>query len=453
MKKVKMFSFVLAFCLLAHLSLAPVASAQTPNKPAGFTSELKALSKKTYKYFKDFTDEKTGLTSDEVRLKGKNDKDVEEAKRTSPTNIAMYMMSTVSAEEMKLITKKEAVSRLQTTLDTLEKMDKWNGLFYNWYNTEDATVKKDWGQFISQVDNGWMSAGLIVVGQAYPELNAQTSKLVDNMNYTTLYDPEVGQFRGGYDVAKGELTEHHYGTFYTEPRVASYIAIGKGDVPQDHWWKMYRTMPQEWDWQSQIPEGKIVNYDGVDVFEGSYTYQGQKFVPSWGGSMFEGLMPGIVIKEQDLGTQALGLNNQRHVDLQIAFAKEKGYPAWGFSPSATVDGYSEFAAAPLGISGYENSSTVTAHASFLALDYAPKEVRENIKALKKLNMSGKYGLYDSVNLETKEVAKAYLALDQGMIMVSIANYVKDGVIRDYFHSDPIAQKPEELLKKEVFSIQ
>lgn len=273
------------------------------------------------------------------------------------------------------------------------------------------------------------------------------------MNYTPLYDPEVGQFRGGYDVAKGALTDHHYGMFYTEPRVGSYIAIGKGDVPQDHWWKMYRTLPQEWDWQAQIPQGKSVKYDGVDVFEGSYVYKDKKFVPSWGGSMFEALMPGMVIKEKDLGTQALGLNNQRHVELQIEYAKEKGYAAWGFSPSATPTGYSEFAATPLGTSGYKDGATVTAHATFLALDYAPEAVRKNIKALKNFKMFGKYGFYDSVNIETGELAKAYLALDQGMIMVSIANYLQDGVIRDYFHSDVIGQTPEELLKKEVFSIQ
>ncbi|PYE48096.1 DUF3131 domain-containing protein [Paenibacillus barcinonensis] len=450
MNIVKRLGLVLTFCLFASTAFTPVISAHDSGKPAGFKPELKAVAKKTYTYFEEFTDPRTGLTYDEVRMK---DNGMEEAKRTSPTNIAMYMMSTVSAEQMGMLSKKEAVSRLQTTLNTLEKMDKWNGLFYNWYNTDDGSVKKDWGQFISQVDNGWMSAGLIVVGQAYKELNVQTSTLVKQMNYTTLYDSEVGQFRGGYDVAKGALTEHHYGSFYTEPRVGSYIAIGKGDVPLEHWWKMYRTMPLEWDWQSQIPQGQTVNYDGVDVFEGSYEYKGKRFVPSWGGSMFEGLMPGLVIKEKDLGAQALGLNNKRHVELQIEYAKEKGYPAWGFSPSATPTGYSEFAATPLGISGYKDGATVTAHATFLALDYAPEEARKNIKTLNKLNMMGKYGLYDSINLETKEIAKAYLALDQGMIMVSIANYLEHGVIRDYFHSDPIGQKPEALLQKEVFSIQ
>ncbi|MDQ0719620.1 hypothetical protein QF049_000881 [Paenibacillus sp. W4I10] len=360
MKKAKIFSFILTFCLFANLALTPMASAANSSNLIGFRAELKAIAYKTYLYFEDYTDQNTGLTYDEVRL---TENGTEEAKSTSPTNIAMYMMSTVSAQQLGIISKKEAVHRLQTTINSLEKLEKWNGLFYNWYNTDDGSVKKDWGQFISQVDNGWLSAGLIVVGQAYEELHGETSKLVKNMNYTPLYDPEVGQFRGGYDVAKSALTDHHYGMFYTEPRVGSYIAIGKGDVPQDHWWKMYRTLPQEWDWQAQIPQGKSVKYDGVDVFEGSYVYKDKKFVPSWGGSMFEALMPGMVIKEKELGTQALGLNNQRHVELQIEYAKEKGYAAWGFSPSATPAGYSEFAATPLGTSGYKDGATVTAHAT------------------------------------------------------------------------------------------
>lgn len=450
MNKVKFVSFLIVFSFFTNLVFTPSASASNFGKEVALQAELKAIAKKTYKYFQDHTDPNTGMTYDEVRF---TDEGKTEAAHTSPTNIAMYMMSTVSAEQMGIITRNDAVKRLQVSIDTLEKLDKWNGLYYNWYYTKDGSLKKDWGQFISQVDNGWLSAGLMVVGQAYKELNGQTSTLVENMDYSTLYDAEVGQFRGGYDVAAGKLTDHHYGMFYTEPRVGSYISIGKGDVPKEHWWKMYRTLPQEWDWQAQIPNGYTTQYDGVSVFEGHYEYSGIKYVPSWGGSMFEGLMPGIVLKEKDLGTKALGLNNQRHVDVQIAYAKDKGYKAWGFSPAATPEGYSEFAATPLGTAGYKDGATVTAHATFLALDYAPQEVQKNIKALKEFDLYGKYGFYDSVNVETGEIAKAYLALDQGMIMVSIANYLEDGVIREYFHQDPIGKKPEALLKQEEFSIQ
>ncbi|MDN4074035.1 glucoamylase family protein [Fictibacillus terranigra] len=435
-------------CVFFTVCISAPAQASTLNQ-AAFKNDLKAIAKSSYSYFVDYTDPKTGLTSDAMRFP---DGKAEEAKHTSPTNISMYLLSTISAQELGFITRKEAVQRIRTTLHTLDGLKKWNGLFYNWYNT-DGSLKTDWGQFISQVDNGWLTAGLMTAGQAYNELYPLTSKLVNAMNYTTLYDPEVGQFRGGYDVVTGKLTDHHYGMFYTEPRLGSYIAIGKGDVPKEHWWKMFRTLPSEWDWQSQIPMGPTEVYDGVSVFEGHYEYNSVKYVPSWGGSMFEGLMPGLVLNEKKYGKDALGLNNARHVHMQMAFAKEKGYPAWGFSPAATPEGYSEFAATPLGTSGYKDDGTVTAHASFLALDYAPAAVHKNLDELRKLHAYGKYGFFDSVNVKSGEVTKAYLALDQGMIIVSIANHVKKDVIRNYFHHDPIAKKPVDLLRNEKFSIQ
>ncbi|MHC0037714.1 glucoamylase family protein [Pseudoneobacillus sp. C159] len=432
----------------ASMAMSMLVKQESPEEKA-LQTELESIAEKTYLYFEDFTDPETGLTSDIVRIRGAGK---EEGKHTSPTNIAMYILSTLSAEEMGILTEEEAVARLGITIDTLEKMPKWNGLFYNWYHTEDGSLKKDWGQFISQVDNGWLSAGLITAGQAYPSLLEQTTRLVNEMDYSTLYDPKVGQFRGGYFVDQAELTGHHYGMFYTEPRLGSYIAISKGDVPSEHWWKTYRTLPAKDNWQAQAPTGEKREYHGVEVYQGHYQYKDVKFVPTWGGSMFEALMPSLVLKEKELGVNALGLNNQHHVDIQIAFAKEKGYPVWGFSPSATPDGYSEFGATPLGTSGYKDNGTVTAHASFLALDYAPMEVLSNIQGLKDLNTFSDYGFYDSVNVKTRKVTKAYLALDQGMIMVAIANYLKDGVIRDYFHRDERVKQAEYLLTEEDFLI-
>ncbi|MFD2922394.1 glucoamylase family protein [Halobacillus naozhouensis] len=447
----KLCLLVFGFVLMAHVTLpsSVVAISSPPGKEIALSKQLEAISKQTYRYFEDFTDEDTGLTYDAVRL---NNGEVTAQKHTSPTNIGMYLMSTISAEEMGFISKEEAIDKITTTLHTLEEMKTWNGLYYNWYYTDDGSLMTDWGQFISTVDNGWLSAGLIVTGQAYPELYPQVNKIVKAMDYSTLYDPEVGQMRGGYDVETESYTAHHYGAFYTEPRLASYIAIGKGDVPKEHWWKMYRTMPESWDWQSQTPEGYTETYDGVEVFEGHYTYKGKEFVPSWGGSMFEALMPSLVLKEKELGKDALGLNNQRHTDIQIEYAEDQGYAAWGMSPAATPEGYSEFGATPLGIEGYKSDGTVTPHATFLALEYAPMEAFENIQTLKRFDAYGKYGFLDSVNVETGKVTNAYLALDQGMTMVSIVNYLLDGVIRDYFHQDKIGKNPEELLIKEEFSI-
>ncbi|MDQ0338668.1 hypothetical protein J2S00_001454 [Caldalkalibacillus uzonensis] len=447
---------VLIIVLIAALFLP-----YTQNAQASVTTELNqgqkkalekqlfAIAKQTYKYFETFTDPETGLTLDRIDLENGT---VVEYTHTSPTNIGMYLLSTISAAELGIISEAEAKEKIKTTLQTLEQQDTWNGLFYNWYYTSDGSLKTDWGKFISTVDNGWLTAALIVVGQAYPELQELTVPLINAMDYSHLYDQQVGQFHGGYDVLRQTLTEFHYGMFYTEPRVASYIAIGKGDVPVEHWWRMYRTLPKEWDWQRQIPQGYFEYYDGVEVFQGHYEYKGVKFVPSWGGSMFEALMPSLVLKENELGTKALGINNKRHVQLQIAYAEEKGYPAWGFSPAAIPNGYSEFGVAELGTWGYDDKATVTPHATFLALDHAPDKVWENIKYLRSLNAYGPFGFYDSVNMETGVVAKTYLALDQGMTIVAIANYLLDGVIRNYFHQDSIGKIPEHLLYRERFSI-
>ncbi|GGE03880.1 hypothetical protein GCM10011571_01010 [Marinithermofilum abyssi] len=441
---------LLAMLLVFSMNQASAQALGGAESATDFDAELKNTARKTWTYFEDHTDPTTQLPLDEVRIL---DSGVKKAEHTSPTNIGMYMMSTVSAEEMGFIERAEAVKRVQGTLDTLKKMEKWRGFFYNWYYTDDATLKKDWGQFISSVDNGWLAAGLVVVRQAYPEVSDDATALLDGMNFADLYNEDAGQLYGGYDVAKGAYTSHTYGMFNTEPRAASYIGIGKGDLPSEHWWKMFRTFPPEWE-QEQTPTGTTKTYDGIDVYEGHYEYQGIKFVPSWGGSMFESLMPTIVMKEKELATKGLGLNDKRQAQVQIAFAKEKGYPAWGFSPCAIPNGYSEFGVDQAGTwaDGYKDDGTVTPHASLLALDFLPKEVYKNMKVLKELGAYGKYGFYDSVNVKTGEVTPAYLALDQGMILVSIANHLKGGVIRDYFHQDPVGRTPERLLEIEEFSI-
>jgi hypothetical protein len=421
---------------------------QPPGKQKAMDKQFESVAKQTYKYFEDFTDEETGLTSDIVRLD-----EGEEGKHTSPTNIGLYMLSVISAEEMGFITKEEAMAEIQKTLDSLEDMETWNGLYYNWYYTEDASLMTDWGQFISQVDNGWLTAALYVVSEAYDELSEQSWDLAEEMDYSTLYDEEENLFYGGFDVEDGAYTEHHYGALYTEPRMTSYLAIGKGDVPSEHWWHMDRTLPAEWDWQSQTPEGYEVEYDGVSFFQGHYDYEGIKFVPSWGGSMFEGLMPGLLMKEKELGTQGLGLNNARHVEVQQAYADDQDYPAWGFSPAAVPGDYQEFGVPAAGIEGYPETGIVTPHASFLALDYDPKAVYENMKSLRSLGAYGPYGFFDTVDMNSGQVTKAYLALDQGMIMLSIANHLHDGLIKEYFHDTKIGSAPEHLLEREEFSIQ
>lgn len=413
--------------------------------------DLMGVAEDTYAFFENHTDPNTGLTADRIDLSSGGE--WEEAGHTSPTNIAMYLLSVVSAVEMDFITEDEGFEKVQATIASLKEMETWNGLYYNWYFIDSAELMTDWGQFISMVDNGWLTASLIIIGQYFDDLASQTSSLVEAMDYSSLYDDGVGQFRGGFDVAEDALTSHHYGTFYSETRITSYLAIGKGDVPEDHWWRLNRTFLPTDTWQSQIPEGEYASYNGIELFQGHYEYEGIQYVPSWGGSMFEGLMPALIMNEIELADNGLGLNNARHVEGQIKYAEMNDYDAWGFSPAAIPDGYSEFGAPVLGIEGYDSTATVTPHASFLALDYDAEAVMENLDVLREMGLYGEYGYMDTVNLDTGIVAETYLSLDQGMIMLSIANYLNDGIIRDLFHADEIGSNPEHLLSDEDFGIE
>ena len=108
---------------------------------------------------------------------------------------------------------------------------------------------------------------------------------------------------------------------YTETRAISYIAIGKGDVPKEHWFRLARTFPETWPWQTQIPHNrKEKTCLGYKVWGGYYDYKDIKFVPSWGGSMFEALMPTIIIDEKTLSPKSLGLNDERHAKIQVKYA-------------------------------------------------------------------------------------------------------------------------------------
>ena len=168
--------------------------------------------------------------------------------------------------------------------------------------------------------------------------------------------------------------------------------------------------------------------------------------------MFEALMPTIIIDEKKLAPKGLGANDERHVNIQIKYALEKlSYPVFGMSPSCIPEGgYTEYGVKPLGMKGYK-PGVITAHATFLALEFAPKECIANIRKMLELyNAYGECGFYDAINVETGKVAVKYLCLDQAMSFLALDNYLNDGAIRRRFAADPINKRAEELLKVEDF---
>lgn len=411
---------------------------------------LLRIASDTWRYFKDVTDKYTGLPLDNVIILSSHTK---VNSYTTTTNIGLYLMCAVSAYDLGFITKDEAVHRITLALNSVEKFDTWEGQCFNYYGT---ILLDHSGRYVSTVDNGWLAAGLIVAKEAFPvELTPQCSKILAQLKFSKLYDPKEKQFFLGYDGDKKTFGTYHYGVFCTEPRVTSYIAIARGEVPEEHWYRLFRALPREWTWQSQRPEGVTRTYNGVDVFEGYYEYHQFKYVPSWGGSMFEYLMPTLVLKEKDLARNGLGLNDKTIVDAQIFYALEmQKYPVWGLSPCSTpgnIWGYGEFGVAFLGAKGYGDKGVVTPHATFLALEFAPEKAVANLRKLLEFKgMYGEYGFYDAVNVKTGQVSQKYLCLDQAMSLIALNNYINKGAIRERFHKDPNNKNKENLLSTEKF---
>lgn len=421
--------------------------------PSDDKAMLLEIARDTWKYFDMFVDKNYQLPIDNVEFGGLGpvSKDTRIGDYTNITNVGLYLMCVVAGYDFKFITKEDAINRLKLTIDSIEKLEKYKNFPYNYY---DITIFQRTSNFISFVDSGWLAAGLIVVKNAFPEiLGEKCRKILDRMDFSFFYDPVEEYMYHGFYTNIDYYSDYNYGVLYTEPRAISYIAIGKGDVPKDHWFRLARTFPDTWVWQTQMPKGRgEKTYLGCVTEGGYYTYGDIKFVPSWGGGMFEALMPTLIIDEKRLSPKALGVNDERHVKIQIRYAFDKlSYPVFGMSPSCIPEGgYTEYGVRPLGVKGYK-AGVVTPHATFLALEFAPKECIANIrKMLDIYDAYGECGFYDAINVATGKVATKYLCLDQAMSFLALDNYLNDGAIRRRFAADPINKRAEELLKVEDF---
>ena len=413
---------------------------------------LYEIARDTWKYFENALDRETHLPVDHVRVEAPGDV----GSYTTPTNLAMYLLACVSAHEMGFISKKTAVKRIREIFETLDTLKRWKGFFYNFYSTTTLQVTR---AYVSTVDSGWLAIACVVVRQAFPkELGAFATRLLDEVDFYEFYDPGIGQLRLGFDETLNDFSPYHYGLIATEARATSFLGIGKGDLPREHWWLIYRVPPKSWKWQTQVPEGKEVEIDRVSFIQGSYNYHGKKFVPSWGGSLFEFLMPVLVMKEKELAPKGLGLNNRIATEIHIDYAlNRQGYPVWGISPASTASGrqwrYRELGVRYLGAKGYRDEGIVAPYVSFLALETLPEQAIDNLRRMLQLYEAyGEYGFYDSVNVRTGHANPQYLILDQGMSLAALCNYLKKGALKEYFHRDEYVKKAEDLLGKEEFPI-
>jgi len=257
------------------------------------------------------------------------------------------------------------------------------------------------------------------------------------MDFKLLYDSDRKLFRIGYNATSDQADAHHYDLLASEARLASYLAIVKGDVPESHWYALGRPMTR-------------VN--------------GAAALLSWGGTMFEYLMPGLLMRSQE-GT-LLAQTSALAVEAQIAYAKHEGEP-WGISESAyaRVDAdltyqYRSFGVPALGFKrGLEDDHVVSPYASLLAVSIRPHAVARNVVALEAMGMLGTYGLFESIDFTPERAAeqapngqrisvvRSYMAHHQGMIFVALGNVLNRRSMVDRFHADALVETAEALLNE------
>lgn len=255
------------------------------------------------------------------------------------------------------------------------------------------------------------------------------------MDFGFLLDPDRKLLAIGYSVADNTLDPSCYDLLASEARLASLIAIAKGDVATKHWFRLGRTA---------TPMGK-----------------GSALI-SWSGSMFEYLMPSLVMRGP--AGSLLEQTNRLVVARQRAYGEQYGIP-WGISESAynardieLTYQYSNFGVPGLGLKrGLAEDLVVAPYATALATMIDPHAAEQNFDRLAALGAYGRFGFYEAVDFTRSRlpdgvesvVIKNFMAHHQGMSIVAIANTLHQGRMRQRFHREPMIQACDLLLQERV----
>ncbi|MDD5018751.1 MAG: glucoamylase family protein, partial [Eubacteriales bacterium] len=267
------------------------------------------------------------------------------------------------------------------------------------------------------------------------KLKRRIMTIFGDMDFSLLYDEGKGLFSIGLDLRQNRLSDTHYDLLASEARQTGFIAIAKGDVPGKHWFRLARPL----------------------------TIAGEsRVLLSWGGTMFEYLLPLIIMKSYD--HTLLGETYRSVVEMQCDYAEQKRIP-WGISESGYYAfdlqmnyQYKAFGVPGLGMkSGLVRETVVSPYAVCLALPVNPKAALANMARIEKTGALGRYGFYEAIDYtpsrmhrdRKKRIVKSYMAHHQGMILASILNCLQDGKMQELFHRATCVKATEMLLKEKV----
>ncbi len=466
------------------------------------------------------------------------------AHRTSPTNIGLYLLATVTAHDLGWIGLREAVDRLRATLGTVSELGHYRGHLFNWIDTR--TLQPLEPRYVSTVDSGNLAGHLLAlvgtlrqwrellaqgspavcregvldataplhplvqaaepggdgplgealarleeaVGGAGPvdwsrvtvlaealgqlatpvgadlgfrawsavrtvrsltrdvatttaqwdslaatieALATQAESMVSRMDFGFLHDSRRSLLSVGFHVPSATLDESCYDLLASEARLASYVAVAKGDIRTRHWRLLGRSVT---------------------------TVRGGAVLLSWSGSMFEYLMPPLVMRAP--ADSLLSRTERLAVRRQRAYTEKMGIP-WGVSEAAYnardvnyTYQYSPFGVPGLGlVRGLSDNLVIAPYATGLAAMVDPPAAVANFAHLQRLGAMGRYGFYEALDYTPARVpagaehavVRCYMAHHQGMTIVAIGNVVSGGLMRDRFHAVPQVRATELLLQE------
>lgn len=290
-----------------------------------------------------------------------------------------------------------------------------------------------------------LAAGTRKSAQAARELDRRAVSLGNlaetlalEMDFRFLYDPQRRLFSIGYNLEEGRLDHSHYDMLCSEARLASYLAISKGDVDVRHWFRLGRLCTQT---------------------------AGQVSLLSWGGTMFEFLMPTLFQRNYE--------GSLLHQSCQAAVARQQEYGRqhklpWGISESAfgalavnSDYNYRSFGVPGLGLKrGLMRDMVISPYSTLIALELDPLGAISNLKRLIEEGAQGGWGFYDALDYSPERlpvgrrriVVRCYMSHHQGMSLLALGNLLMDGPTRRRFHAHPLGRAAELLLQERVPAI-
>ena len=358
------------------------------------------------------------------------------AKRTSPTNIALYLSSCMAMADLGLRGREEMTLRMEQTADTLLALPKYRGHLYNWYHTESGEPLGT--PYISTVDSGNLALCLLSLKMGLDPKDPRQARLKEKlelllreMDFSFLYRRDRGLLCIGYDPVEERQSEGCYDLLASEARSAYFYAIAKGQIDVESWGRLGRPITVK---------------------------EGHPGILSWSGTAFEYFMPVLFLplEENTLLYEALcfALYEQSRDRLDGLWGRSESC-YFAFDDMMNYQ-YRAFGCQSLALDPETAKHRVLApYASFLTLCLAPSQSIGNLKRFEKAGAYGGCGFYEAVDFTPDRVGRGnavircYMAHHVGMSITAAANALLDGIFSRRTLLDGQMRSAEELLFERV----